>query len=197
MLKQKFAGLTVGAACLGMAFAGPAQSQTFKIDPAHTSVVFHVTHLGYSSMFGRFNQVAGELVFDQKNVTASKLSVTIKTGSVDTNHARRDKHLRSPDFFNAKEFPEMKFVSTKIVKTGDKTGKIHGNLTLLGVTKPVVLDVRYNRMGPHPLPQYKKILTIGFSARTSLKRSDFGMKYALRGIGDKVTIFIEVEGAKK
>jgi polyisoprenoid-binding protein YceI len=167
------------------------------IDPNHASATFRTMHLGYSRVTVRFNDVRGSIVFDQKDVTKSSVSVVIKTASVDSNHKKRDAHLRSPDFFNAKEFPEMKFVSTRIEKVGAKTGKIHGNLTLLGVTKPVTLDVQFNRMGPNPLPGYNKIMTAGFSATTKIKRSDWGMKYALRGIGDQIEIWLEVEAQKK
>ena len=167
MMKRTLISALAGAALVGsLPAALPAAAENMKVDPAHTSAMFMVTHLGYSRMIGRFNKVSGDIVFDQKNIGKSSVQVVIMTGSVDTNHEKRDAHLRSPDFFNAKEFPEMKFVSTKVEKTGDKTGKIHGNLTLLGVTKPVTLDVKFNRMGPNPLPQYNKIMTAGFSAST-------------------------------
>ena len=182
---------------LGGFQAGPAVAADFAIDKAHTNIVFMVTHLGYSRMIGRFDDFKGDLTFDPKNVEKSKVNVTINTASVNTHHEARDKHLRSPDFFNAKEFPQMTFVSTGIEKTGDKTGKILGNLTLLGVTKPVALDVTFNSMRKHPLPQYKGIMTTGFSARTKIKRSDFGMKFALGGIGDEIDIMLEVEAAAK
>lgn len=169
----------------------------FNIDKAHTSVSFFVTHLGYSRMLGQFMDFKGAFSFDPNKVDQSNVSMVIKTESVNTRHAARDKHLRSPDFFNAKEFPEMRFQSTKVAKTGEKTGTLIGDLTLLGVTKPVTLDVTFNSMRKHPLPQYKGVLTAGFSAQTKIKRSDFGMKYALGGIGDEISIVLEVEGAQK
>lgn len=180
-----------------VALGAPAIAQeNFKVDVTHTNIVFLVDHLGYSKMIGRFTDFEGTFTFDEQNVGANKVSITVKTASVDTNHKGRDDHLRSADFFNAKEFPTMTFVSTRVEKTGDKVGKLHGNLTLLGVTKPLVLDVTFNKMAPHPLPAYNKILTAGFSARGSLKRSDFGMRYALGGVGDEITLLIECEGAK-
>ena len=179
-------------------FGGTAvRAADFNIDKAHTSISFFVTHLGYSRMLGQFMDFNGAFSFDPAKVDQSNINVVVKTGSVNTRHAARDKHLRSPDFFNAKEFPEMRFQSTKIAKTGDKTGQIIGDLTLLGVTKPVTLDVSFNSMKKHPLPQYKGVLTAGFSAQTKIKRSDFGMKYALGGIGDEISIILEVEGAQK
>ena len=146
-------------------------------------------------MVARFNKVSGDLVFDEKNPEKSSISVVIETATVDSNHEARDKHLRSPDFFNSAEFPQMKFVSTKITKTGAKTGKITGNLTLLGVTKPVTLDVKFNAKTPHF--RIKDRIHAGFSARTKIKRSEWGMKKFLPAIGDDITIILEVEAIKQ
>lgn len=187
----------LSAAALSALVALPLTAQAapvaYKLDPAHTAVVFIVDHLGFAKAMGRFNTVAGELSFDKDAADKSSLSVTIDTTSVDTNHAKRDEHLKSPDFFNAKEFPKMTFKSTKIEKTGDKTGKLHGDLTLLGVTKPVVLDVAFNKDGVSPA---SKMDTVGFSARGTIKRSDFGMKYGVPNIGDDIQIIIESEAVK-
>lgn len=187
-----FAATAVGAAIsMGApAFAAPV---SYKIDPAHTAVAFIVNHVGFSNVIGRFNTVGGDVTFDKDAVEKSVVNVTIDTTSVDTNHAKRDEHLRSPDFFNAKEFPKMTFKSTKIEKTGDKTGKLHGDLTMLGVTKPVVLDVTFNKDGVSPA---SKLETAGFSARGTVKRTDFGMKYGAPAIGDDIQLLIEVEAVK-
>ena len=154
-------------------------------------------HAGYAHVIGRFNEISGEILFDPNDFTKSNLHVSTQTASVDTNSQKRDDHLRSPDFFSAQEFPAMRFVSTKIEPTGDKTGKVFGNLTLLGTTKPVTLDVAFNKLAPNPLPGYNQILPVGFSAQAKIKRSDFGMTYALGGIGDDVEIWLEVEAQKK
>ena len=171
-------------------------AEQFQIDPAHTNIVFIVNHLGYSNMIGQFQEFDGEFALDGNNHSGGMVNFTIKTGSVDTDHEARDDHLRSPDFFNAAEFPEMTFKSTS-VSGSDKKLQVTGDLTLLGVTKPVTLDVDVNDMKPHPLPQYNGVLVAGFSARSTIKRSDFGMKYALGGIGDEVHLLLEVEGHKK
>lgn len=181
------------SALVALPLTAQAAPVAYKLDPAHTAVVFIVDHLGFSKAVGRFNTVAGELSFDKDAADKSSLSVTIDTTSVDTNHAKRDEHLKSPDFFNAKEFPKMTFKSTKIETTGDKTGKLHGDLTLLGVTKPVVLDVIFNKDGVSPA---SKMDTVGFSARGTIKRSDFGMKYGVPNIGDDIQIIIESEAVK-
>lgn len=183
-----FAATAVGA--VSPAFAAPVN---YKIDPAHTAVAFIVNHVGFSNVIGRFNTVGGDVSFDKDAVEKSTVTVTIDTTSVDTNHAKRDEHLRSPDFFNAKEFPKMTFKSTKIEKTGDKTGKLHGDLTMLGVTKPVVLDVTFNKDGVSPA---SKLETAGFSARGTVKRTEFGMKYGAPAIGDDIQLLIEIEAVK-
>ncbi|ETX01566.1 MAG: polyprenyl-pyrophosphate binding protein [Candidatus Entotheonella factor] len=165
----------------------------FKIDPSHTSATFRVLHQGYSYVAGRFNEIAGDVVFDENDYLKSQVNIVIKTESVDTNHKKRDDHLRSPDFFNAKEFPEMTFKSTGVEQTGDKAGKLMGDLTLLGVTKPVTLEVVFNRIAPNR----KNIVIAGFSAKGSIKRTDFGMTYGLQGIGDEIDIHIEAEAHKQ
>lgn len=195
MRLRVIAGLIASGIIIGA--HSPAQAaDRFTIDPTHTNVAFLVNHLGYSNMIGRFKEIEGEFTFDEKDIAANKVKVTVKTASIDTNHEARDKHLRSPDFFNTAEFPTMTFVSTKVEKTGERSGKITGDVTLLGVTKSVTFDITFNKMAPHPLPRYNAILTSGFSARGSIKRSDFGMKYGIPGVGDEITLFIEVEGAK-
>jgi len=172
------------------AFAAPV---AYKVDPAHTSVAFIVNHLGFSNLIGRFNTSAADLSFDKDAVEKSSLSVTIDAASVDTNHAKRDEHLRSPDFFNAKEFPKLTFKSSKIEKTGDNTGTLTGDFTMLGVTKPVVLTVTFNKEG---VSAASKMETAGFSARGTIKRSDFGMKYGVPYIGDDIQLLIEAEAIK-
>lgn len=172
-------------------------ADNFKIDKAHTAIVFMVKHLGYSNMIGRFKDFAGNIVFDQNDVSKSKVDLVIKTASVDTEHAARDKHLRSPDFLNTAEFPEITFKSTGIRKTGAKTGKITGDLTILGKTKPVTMDVTFNRVAKHPIPSYKGVIVAGFSARAKVNRLDYGMTYARKGIGGTLDLLLEIEAHKQ
>ncbi|WP_431856886.1 YceI family protein [Azospirillum sp.] len=183
------AGLFAGAATPALAL------DSYKLDPAHVSVVFKVNHLGYSNLWGRFNAVSGAFALDPADPANSKVEVVIKTESVDTNHQKRDDHLRSPDYLNSVEFPEMKFVSTKVEKTGDKAAKVHGNLTMLGVTKAVVLDAVLNNAGAHPFR--KEVQMAGLSATTKIKRSDFGLTYSVPAIGDDLELFLEIEGVKQ
>ena len=193
MKKTLFAAALFAATAVGSVVPAFAAPVSYKIDPAHTAVAFIVNHVGFSNVIGRFNTVGGDVTFDKDAVEKSVVNVTIDTTSVDTNHAKRDEHLRSPDFFNAKEFPKMTFKSTKIEKTGDKTGKLHGDLTMLGVTKPVVLDIAFNKDGVSPA---SKLETAGFSARGTVKRTEFGMKYGAPAIGDDIQLLIEVEAVK-
>jgi polyisoprenoid-binding protein YceI len=189
--------VVLSAAALLSIAAAPAIAapETFAIDPAHSTAIFRINHLGFSNTWGAFTDVAGTFVVDKDAPANSKVSVVIKTQSVTTNHAKRDDHLRSPDFLNAAEFPEMKFVSTKVEKSGDKTARITGNLTLLGVTKPVVLEAVEVGEGPHPMR--KDQYHLGFSAKGKIKRSEFGMNYSVPAIGDDVDLVIEVEGIRQ
>ena len=184
------------AAVATLATAAHAEPVTLRIDPSHMHVGFTVPHLGYSITYGRFNDVKGQIVFDKDNVSASKITATIQTKSLDTNFPARDTHLKSADFFDVEKHPTMTFVSTGIEKTGDNTGRLTGNLTMLGVTKPVTLDVKFTRMAEQPLPAYKKVLTAGFSAQGKVKRSDFGMTKFLPAIPDEIDIVINLEGAR-
>jgi polyisoprenoid-binding protein YceI len=198
MISVKTLLIHVAAGAVALCTWAVAQAaDQFKIDPAHTNIVFLVNHLGYSDMIGQFQEFEGEFTFDQNDHSKGMVNLNIKTASVDTDHQARDDHLRSPDFFNAAEFPDMTFKSTSVSGNGDKKLRVTGDLTLLGVTKPVTLDVDVNDIKPHPLAQYKGVLVAGFSARSIIKRSDFGMKYALGGIGDEIRLLLEVEGHKK
>ena len=185
------AGILAAAVGLG---AVPAPAASFRIDSLHSSAAFLVGHLGYSNMIGHFGKISGSFEFDPAAPEQSSARLVIDAASVDTNLDRRDGHLRSPDFFNVKEFPEITFSTTKVTVTGAKTGKVTGEVTMLGVTRSITLDVSFNKMAPNPM---SKVLTAGFSARGKIKRSDFGMKYGLGGLGDEIEVFIEIEGTSK
>jgi polyisoprenoid-binding protein YceI len=182
-----------GAVTMSVGAAGAAD---FKIDSAHTDVVFNVNHLGYSNTWGSFEDVSGRFSFDPDAPEDAEVSLTIDAASIDTNHTKRDEHLRGPDFLNVKEFPDITFESTSVEVTGDKQGKLTGDLTLHGQTHPVTLDVTFNKIAPHPLPQYDKVLTAGFSARGTITRSKWGVGKFTPAVGDEMKLFIEVEGMK-
>jgi len=177
------------AACLSSLAFG-VQAATYKIDSAHTFPNFTINHLGFSTMHGQFAKTSGVLEMDRSAGTG-KVEITIETNSVYTGFSKRDDHLRSPDFFNAVEFPEITFKSTKVKFTG-KGAKVTGDLTMKGKTKSVVLHVDNIHCGKHPFnPKITEVC--GFNATTKIKRSDFGVNYGLPAIGDEVSIDIEAE----
>jgi polyisoprenoid-binding protein YceI len=170
--------------------AAPARAAEYTIDPTHTHILFMIDHLGFAKMIGLFTDFSGNISFDPNNVTASQLHVTINTSSLDTQNAQRNKDLKGADWFNVTEFPTMTFVGRSYAKKDDHSGTITGDLTLLGVTRPVTLNVVLNKIGKNPLDKKEEV---GFSARGMLKRSDFGMKTFLPAIGDEVQLILEVE----
>ncbi|MDX1541371.1 MAG: YceI family protein [Geminicoccaceae bacterium] len=183
---------------LAVTIAAPVHAaDTYAFDPAHTDIVFFVNHLGYSDTIGRFNRAEGALTLDQDDLKGSRIEVTIDAASLDTNHQQRDDHLRSADFFNVEEFPEITFSSTRVEPTGEKTATVTGDLTLLGKSRPVTLDVTLNQIAPHPVPNYEGVETAGFSARGTLKRSDFGMDFLAPAVGDEIELILEIEALKQ
>ena len=177
-----------------LASAPAAYAADYTIDPTHSHIMFMIDHLGFAKIVGLFSTFSGTLSFDPNNVPASKLNVTIKTESLQTQFGPRDKDLKGADWFNTTEFPEMTYVGSQFVKKDEHTGTVAGKLTLHGVTKPVTLDVTVNKVGQNPLD---KINSAGFSARGTLKRSDFGIKAFLGAIGDEVELIIEIEAKQK
>lgn len=169
-----------------------AIADAYTIDPTHTYPSFEINHLGFSTMRGRFNETKGKFDLDLKKKTGS-VSVVISAGSIDTGFKKRDDHLRSPDFLNVAEFPQIKFDSTKVVFTGDKTATVEGNLTIMATTKPLTLNVTAMNCGVNPL---NKKETCGFDANATFKRSDFGVNYGLPAVGDEMKLLLEVEGIK-
>jgi polyisoprenoid-binding protein YceI len=176
-----------------------AAPETYTLDPTHTNPNFSVQHLGMSTVWGHFERATGKVVIDRAAKTGS-IEVKIPTATISTGDAKRtdgqrsrDEHLRTTDFFNVAEFPDMVFKSTKLNFTGDKVHTIDGTLTLLGVTKPVTLTASAFNCGANPMS--KKDMC-GADLVGSIKRTDFGMKYAVPAIGDEVKLFIAVEGYK-
>ena len=170
-------------------------ADTFALDPAHTQTVFMINHLGYSTITGSFHDLKGTLSLDQKAPEQSSVEVTIGTSSVDTGFQPRDDVLRSKTFFDAADFPTMTFKSTRVVVTGKGTADILGSLTMLGVTKPVVLKTLFNRLAPDQMRN--NAVAVGFTGTTTIKRSDFGMKAYLPYLGDEVNITVNFEGTRQ
>lgn len=170
---------------------------TYVTDPAHTSVTWRVMHLGLSNYTARLTEIASTLRLDPAHPATSKLDVTIQANSVRTDFPFPDKTDFDKEiggderFLSGDKFPEIKFVSTRIVTTGPKTAKITGNLTLRGVTKPVTLDAKFN--GATPANRVMGQPRVGFSATGAINRSDFGMTFGTQFLGDRVELAIEAE----
>jgi len=186
--------IAMSAVLMG-SFAQPAFAdiERYSFDKAHTQILFFVDHLGFSKSQGEFLEYDGHFVFDTVQPEKSRVEITINTAGIDMDDEKWDTHMKNEDFFNVEKFPDMTFKSTGIEVTGENTANITGDLTLLGVSKPMTLDVTHNKSGKHP---FGDKYVSGFSARASLKRSDFGMTYGLPMIGDDVDIMIEVEGIR-
>jgi len=191
MLKKTLAALVLGSALVG----GQAFAADYAIDKQgqHAFVNFKISHLGYSWLWGTFKDFDGSFSFDADKPEASKVNVTLKTASVDTNHAERDKHLRSDDFLNVDKHPTATFESTSVKSTGDGTADITGNLTLNGVTKPVVISAKFIGEGDDPWGGYRA----GFEGSTTLTLKDFDIKMDLEPASQTVDLIISVEGVRK
>ena len=172
-----------------------AAAESFTVDPDHTFPNFTINHLGFSTMHGRFGQTSGKLTVDEANHTGS-VDVVIDAASVNTGFNKRDDHLRSPDFLNAKEFPEISYKSTKVTINKDSSAVVEGNLTIAGVSKPVTLNVQRMNCGINPMDPKKQQYRCGFDAQAKIKRSDFGVKFGLPAIGDDMAIDLEVEAVR-
>lgn len=163
---------------------------TFKIDRVHSSCNFRVEHLAASMFWGRFDDVNGSITYTPGSTGSLEFDIRIPVASVHGGDDKLDNHLRGPDFFNAKEFPEMTFKSTKATPAGGRMWKVEGDLTLLGVTKPITAMIEWIGFSE---PRGKKL--IGFEASFTITRSDFGMDYQVDqgGLGDEVSIIVGLE----
>jgi polyisoprenoid-binding protein YceI len=170
-----------------VAFAAPL---TYKIDANHTDVVASWSHFGFSNPIAHFGKVDGNITYDPANVGASKVEVTIPLSGLDSHVPDFDAHLRSADFFDAEKFPAITFKSTSVKAAGKGKLKVTGDLTIKGITKPVVLDVTINKTGVQPLAKRE---AAGFSATTTVKRTDFGLGLYAPNVSDQVKLSITTE----
>ncbi len=191
MLKKSLLTLSLGAALL----AGQAMAADYAIDKKgqHAFINFKISHLGYSWLYGGFNDFDGKFSFDASKPQDSQFSVTINTASVDSNHPERDKHLRGSDFLNVDKYPQATFVSTGVQSTGDKSMDITGDLTLNGVTRPVTIAAKFIGEGKDPWGGYRA----GFEGTTTLKLKDYGINYNLGPASEEVQLILSVEGVRK
>ena len=186
-------------ALLALPIAAFAATDSYTVDPLHSSVNFTVDHLGLTNIYGRFTKFSAKYSMDKAAKTGA-MEASVDTASVDTNEndkgsrARsRDDHLRSGDFFNVAEFPKITYKSTKVGFNGDTPSSIEGNLTLNGVTQPVTLTVDKFKCNA---PQGTRKERCGGNASGKIKRTDFGMKYGVPGVGDEVLLMVVFEADK-
>ncbi len=179
---------------LGLLLIGtPARAaDTYKVDPVHSSISFSIEHAGISNIHGRFNDFSGEITIDSADPEKSSFALTIPVESIDTNNVKRDEHLRAPDYFNVKQFPNLTFRSTS-VKPLTGGFEVTGELTMHGVTRPLTLKFA----GGDKVVEFPKgTKRIGLVSEFSVRRTDFGVSTAQGGLGDEVTVVVGVEAAK-
>jgi len=187
-----------GIVCTAVLFlviglAGNAQAtDDYTIDPIHSGVGFKISHVGLSWIQGRFNSFSGDFTLDPDSPANSSFSMSIKTDSIDTNNKGRDNHLRSPDFFNAKQFPAVSFKSTAI-KPIDGGYEVTGDLSLHGVTKSISFALKGGAKAEFPMGKFRT----GFTAEFPIKREDFGVGKPGNGLGNEVLATVSFEGVKK
>lgn len=184
-------------AWLGAVAAAQAATEHYVIDTEgmHAFVVFRVQHLGFSWMEGRFNRFKGRFDYDEADPSKNRVEVEIDVASIDTNHAERDKHLRSEDFFDVEKFPKATFVSTKWTDLGDGKARLEGKLTLRGITRDVAIDVEQVGAGKDPWGGFRR----GFLGTTTLKLSDYKMKKGaqLGPWSENIELWLSVEGIRQ
>jgi polyisoprenoid-binding protein YceI len=191
MMRMRSTQLAIAVFFLG-GLSEYAAADDYTIDAAHTGVTFYISHLNLSNVYGRFDSFSGGFTLDSSDPSRSSFKLTIKTDSVDTNNTGRDNHLRSPDFFNAKQFPTITFASTS-VKPIEGGYEVTGDLTLHGETKPVTFSLKGGASAEFP----KGVRRTGFSTDFVVKRSDFGVGRPMPVLGDEVHVSIGFEGTKK
>lgn len=164
--------------------------EVYHFDKTHTNILWFVSHLGFSNSMGQFMDYDGQIILDHDNPEQSSVTISIKTASIMTGLADFDTHLKTVDFFNVEKYPTATFVSTKVTLLENNRATVEGSFTLLGITKPLTLKVRFNKRA---MDIQKNIMRTGFSVKTTVKRSLWGMKHYLPFIGDDVIIRIEAE----
>lgn len=168
-------------------------AEEYRIDPEHSFIHFRVSHLGIAWVQGRFNRFDGEFAFDEQNPGGSRVTVNIDPASIDSNHAERDRHLRSDDFLDVQRHPTATFVGTGLQDEGDNRAVLSGELTLHGVTQPITIEVEHIGHGSDPWGGYRR----GFEGRTRFALKDFGIDYDLGPAAREVELTLSVEGVRK
>jgi polyisoprenoid-binding protein YceI len=168
-------------------------AEKYDIDASHSEVVFGWNHFGFSNPTARFDKIEGSVLLDKADLTRSSISISLPLESLDTHVAKLDEALKSPDFFDAAKYPTITFTSTKVEETGENSLKITGDLTIHGVTRPVTLDAKVNKIGIFEIPGVIKAQAAGFDATTVIKRSDFGVTKYVPAVSDEIPVRITLD----
>ncbi|MCB1859186.1 MAG: YceI family protein [Gammaproteobacteria bacterium] len=192
MFKQT---LITAVTVLALTAGTAAYADKYVIDTkgAHASIQFKISHLGYSWIYGRFNRFSGEFEYNEEQPAASKVAVEIDTASIDSNHAERDKHLRSDDFLDVSKYPKATFVSTGYEDQGDGKALLKGDFTLHGVTRPIVIEVRHIGAGDDPWGGFRR----GFEGTTQVALKDYDIGFNLGPTSTSAEIILTVEGVRQ
>jgi polyisoprenoid-binding protein YceI len=190
---KKFSSFPMVAAAVLAVSSARAEEVVYAIDPVHSVVLLKVDHLGLADAYGRFNEMFGEVRYNEADPEKSSMNFEVKADSIDTANEDRDKHLRGPDFFNAAEFPALTFKSTKVEKKGEKEFAVTGDFTVRGTTKPVTFDFELGGTGKGMQGEDR----FGGGADFTVKRSDFGIDYLPQALGDDVEVIVSLEGIKQ
>ena len=169
-------------------------ADTYEVDASHSMIIFRAKHKGVSYNYGRFNEFSGNIMMDSADISKSMIELEVKAASIDTAHKKRDQHLRSPDFFSAKQFPVITFKSTKVrMKDGeDNMLEVTGALELLGVKKSITVDVEITGRG-----EDDGEALIGFETTFMIRRSEFGMNYGIGAVSDDIRLTVTIEAVRK
>lgn len=196
MKRSDFFGFLTVASLAGAAPLASAEPANFKVDDEHFSMVFDIMHIGYAPVMGMFRDIEGEFVYDEETRELVSGKLAFKSKSVFTNHKKRDDHLTGKDFFNSSKYPDITFTVTGYESTGESTGVVTGDLSMLGQTRPVDLKVTLNKAAEYPIGHEE--YTLGISAQTTIQRSDWGMTYGLDPalVGDEVNLRFGFEAIK-
>lgn len=191
-LKKRILPLAFAAGIALVADSAAFAADSYTLDPTHTFPRFEISHFGFSTHHGQFNKTTGKLVLDRA-AKAGSVEITVQTASVSTGYPKLEEHLRSPDFFNVEKFPTMVFKAKTVKFNGDVPASAEGELTLLGVTKPLTLTISRVKCAPHPMLKKE---ACGAEVTGTLKRTDYGMKTYVPNLGDEVALHIQIEAAR-
>lgn len=193
MTNKKLSTLLLTLLLLLFSHSGWSEEYVIDTKDMHAFIQFKISHLGFSMLLGRFNQFKGEFSYDEKTPETARLQIEIDTKSIDSNHAKRDKHLRDFEFLGVKEFPKAKFVSTAYKENPDGTGEMTGDFTLRGITREIIITTKKIGDGRDPWGGYRR----GFEGHTKLTLTDYDIDYNLGKASREVELFLYIEGVKK